>query len=248
MNPTDRFSILLRRGAGVVAAVLALSAVAVPPAGAAPIARATYTGTASGGAEVAFTVSADGTLVISYSISAAGSTCQYDAAGQAGDWQGAPIVGGAFHYRLSDAILFRGSFSGSRSASGTFRLFHPAVGGTQPCDTGVVRWSATTNAASPSGRSPAKHTVATSVDVRQASSALLTGQISAARKQCRASRTVILWNGLRRVASTRSEAGGTYSFADPALWSGHSVRVSVTARTVRGAACAAGSSIFIQTS
>jgi hypothetical protein len=127
-------------------------AIGALPADASPIPGAAYNGVAADGATVAFTVSPDGALVTSYRLSGVpGNTCMFNAGGDNGVWQGAPIVGGAFQYALYDAILFQGTFPGPQSAAGSFRLFNHATSVTQACDTGTVSWTATTTATPPHG-------------------------------------------------------------------------------------------------
>jgi hypothetical protein len=210
-----------------------------------PIAGATYAGVASDRAGVDFTLSPDGTLVTAYQITGAlGSTCALNANGNDGVWEGAPIVSGAFVYRIADLILFRGSFAGPRSASGTFRLHNRATRFTPACDTGIVTWTATTTAA-PLAGSGGRSGVATRVVLRRLSQTRLGGRINTPSGACRAARAVILWRGSRRIARTKSNADGTFSFVRSPTMRGHIVRASVLARPVRRAICTAGSSTFI---
>ncbi|HZV73369.1 MAG TPA: hypothetical protein VFF79_06605 [Conexibacter sp.] len=229
-------------------------------AGADGIAGATYTGVPNGGGAITFTVAADGTSLTSYRISdVAGSTCTFNAEGDAGIWEGAPIVDGWFEYRLHDAILLRGTFPGAQSASGTFRFSNHATQATAACDTGTVGWTATTTAApppspttgspgaTPGGGTPAvKPRFATRVVLRRLSRTRLGGRIQSRGSACRAGRTVTLWRGPRRIATTRSRADGTYSFARKAVVRNRRVRASVPARAGATAVCAPGSSRFIR--
>ena len=57
---------------------------------------------------------------------------------------------------------------------------------------------------------------------------------------------VILWRGDRRMASTKSKAGGRFSFPRTASIRGSFVRASTPAGNVKAGACAAGSSTFIK--
>lgn len=205
-----------------------------------------------------FTVSSDGTIVTSYRITNVhADNCQFTAEGDQGVWEGAPIVNNAFQYTYYDAILFRGTFPGAQSASGQFRLYNHATSATAACDTGTVSWTATT-ATSPTGSSgtggpgrgtgpnAAKHHFATRVALRKLSTKRLGGRISSANKACRAGRTVILWRGSHRVASTKSKTDGSYSFVRSASVRGRRVRASSAVRTIRAGICAAGSSTFIR--
>jgi hypothetical protein len=240
--------------------VLALAWVgAVSPAAADPIPGATYSGVAADGARLTLKVSSDGTIVTSYRITnVKTNSCQFTAEGDEGAWEGAPIVNNAFEYRYYDAILFRGSFPGVQSASGQFRLYNHASAATAACDTGTVSWTVTTAARPPSGSSgpgapgrgtgpnATKHRFATRMAFRKLSRTRLGGRIISSTKACRAGRTVILWRGSRRVASTKSKADGSYSFARSAAVRGRRVRASSTARTIRAGICSAGSSTFIR--
>jgi hypothetical protein len=251
------------RRLSIIVVVMLASAIAAASAAAGPIAGATYNGTAASGARVTFTVSPDGTLVTSYRIGAvAGGPCQILAEGDNGVWPGAPIVANAFTYSYSSysAITFSGSFTGAQSASGTFRLDTPRVNGAPGCDTGTVDWTASTSAAAPpgsggsSGGGPGggpggaghRHVFVTRITFRKASKLVLRGQIKSPHGACRAGRTVILWRGTRRIASTKSKAGGKFSFPRTALVRGRHVRASTPARNMQAGTCAAASSTFIK--
>ena len=235
------------------------------PAGADPIAGATYSGLAADGARVTFTVSPDGTLVDSYRITNVhGDTCLFTAAGEQTEWEGAPIVNNAFQYRLYDAILFQGTFPGTQSASGTFRLYDHATGARRACDTGTVGWTASTTAhpsptgpgwsAGPGGGTGGgsganggranRHVFVTRVTLRKLSSKRLAGRISSTSGACRAGRTVVLWLRTHRFTTTRTKANGTFWFARSKAVRARQVRASVLSRTVRAGVCAAGSSKF----
>ena len=244
-----------RRAIVILAAVLACASAAAP-AGAAPIAGATYTGTAADGAQVSFTISPDGTLVTSYQlVGVPGNTCSFFANGDAGAWPGAPIEDNAFTYHLRTAIALQGSFAGTRSASGTFDFHQDATSQTPACDTGLVRWTASTTAnpvpgqggggGPGSGPGRRHHSIATRISLRR-SPRKLGGRVTSPTGGCRAGRTVILWRGSRRIGSTRSKAGGSFSFARSPQLRGRPVRVSTPARTARAGACAAASSTFIK--
>lgn len=87
---------------------------------------------------------------------------------------------------------------------------------------------------------------ATRVTFRKASCTLQRGQIKSSMGRCRAGRTVILWRGNRRIASTKSKAGGNFSFARTASVRGRAVRASTLARSMQAGACAAACSVFIK--
>jgi hypothetical protein len=241
--------------------VLAWAAAAVP-AYADPVPGATYTGVAADGAGVVFTVSSDGTIVDSYRVTdVMAPGCQFTAEGDNGIWPGAAIVNNAFSYQLYTAIYFDGTFPGAQSASGTFRFDDAATAATAACDTGTVAWTATTTATPPStgsgtgtgpgtgtgtgGGGHGKRTFATRVAFRKLSRKLVGGRVTSSDAACRADRTVILWRLSKRIGSTKSKAGGSFSFARSSKVRGHRVRASVAARTVKSGICAAGSSTFI---
>ena len=223
---------------------------------------ATYNGVAADGANVTFTVSSDGTIVDSYKVSdvVVANACTFLAEGDSGVWPGAPIVNSTFEYTLADAVLFGGAFPGPQLVA--FRLYDAATNGRPACDTGTVSWTATTTATPPpsgsgngngsgngkgtgSGSGGGAHRFASRVALRRLSPKLDGGRIISASSACRANRKVILWRGRRRIASTRSKAGGRFSFARSATVRHHSIRASVAARTVPAGICAAGSSTFI---
>lgn len=252
----------------LLAALLAGLFVAPPALGAA-IAGATYHGTGADGANVTFTVSSDGTIVDSYLITGIKtSTCSFLGSGEQGVWQGAPIATDAFDYEFYDAISFRGTFDGRQSASGTFRFYDPATASTPACDTREVQWTAKTtatppNTGTPGGGTPGggtkgggtpgggsksshrKPTFATRIRLRQRSRTLVAGQIRSANRGCIARRQIILWRGRRKLATTRSNADGTFTFRRSAKVRGHLVRASATAALIRAGTCAAGSSTFV---
>jgi hypothetical protein len=250
----------------VIVAVALVAAVSAVPAGADPIGGATYRGVAADGAMVQFTVSSDGTLVNSYAISGVngqvpgGGTCQFVAEGQNGTWEGAPIANKAFGYQLRNQILFQGTFNGAQAASGIFQLYSPAGNGSPACDTGTVSWTATTTATpggGPGGQGGGsgqggngggghKSIFLTRITFRKASTQLLLGQIKSSHGTCRAGRTVVLWMGRHRIASTKSKAGGKFSFARAARIRGRAVRASTPAKNMPAGSCAAGSSTFIK--
>src|SRR5262245_41089757 len=100
------------------------------------IAGTTYAGSAATGGSVKFTVAPDGSRVTAYEVRGVpGDSCVFVAVGTEGDWEGAPIVNGAFEYRVHDVELFQGSIPDPASASGTLRYFQRAVAGVRPaCD------------------------------------------------------------------------------------------------------------------
>jgi hypothetical protein len=247
-----------RRLRAAILVALAAAVLAVPAA-AAPIPGATYHGKASDGAILTFTVSADGSDVSYYQLlDVIAGACRLTAEGDAGVWSGAPISGNSFTYQLGDlqtvnSILFQGTFTGAKSASGTFRLYDVATPQTAACDTGAVTWTATTTA-SPSGPKtggggggpgPGTATFATRVSFHRVSSKRLGGRLGSSAVACRAGRTITLWRRSRRIATTTSNAKGKFSFDRSTRVRSQRVRVTVTARKVKAGMCAAGSSTFI---
>ena len=120
-----------------------------------PIPGVTYTGTVQEGTSegsITFTISSDGTIVSSYSILGlsgtytSGGSCGFVAGGDAGIWEGAPIVNNDFSYEPGIGASFQGSFIGPQTASGTLRLFQPSTlpEGVAACDSGTITWTATT--------------------------------------------------------------------------------------------------------
>jgi hypothetical protein len=228
------------------------------PAAAAAIPGATYTGVPASGGTLTLTVAADGTRVSSYRIDVQGDTCTFVAEGDDGVWEGAAIVSDVFEYRLYDSIVLRGTFSGAQSVTGTFRLYNYAVGSKPACDTGTVAWSASTTATPPapgstvatggSAATPssARPRFATGVLLRRRSRSKLSGRVRSASATCRAGRRVLLVQGSRTIASTRSASDGRYSFRRTARLRGRRVRALATARALEGATCAAGSSKAIR--
>jgi len=229
------------------------------------IAGAAYAGTAADGATVRFAIAADGTSVTSYRISdVPGSTCTFNAEGDASVWEGAPIVDGAFDYALEDAIAFHGTFPGAQTAAGTFRFFNHATAATPACDSGTVSWSATTTATpaaaggggaqgggsqtsgSGGGPAPAPPRFATRVTLGRLSRTRLGGHVGSGVRACRGGRVVTLWRGQQRIATTRTRADGSFRFARSARVRGRRVRASTPLRTVKGALCTAGSSRFVK--
>ena len=250
----------------MLALAAAASALAGGQARADAIPGAVYAGSAQDGASVTLTVASDGTSVTAYRISnVPGSTCTFNAEGDARIWEGAPIVDGAFDYALEDAIVLHGTFPGAQTAAGTFRFDDHATAATPACDTGTVSWTASTTAAppassggggqpggsQPSGPSgarpaPAKPRFATHVTFRRLSRTRLGGKLSSASRSCRAGRLVTLWRGQRRVATTRTRSDGSFGFARAKSLRGRDVRAAAPASTLKGAVCAAGSSRFVK--
>lgn len=214
---------------------------------AAPVPGASYHGVAADYAIVNFTVSSDGTSITSYSITnVRGNTCTFNGNGVAGSWAGTPIVGNAFDYQLGASLTFQGSFPGAQSASGTFAFQNAAVPSAyvKACDSGTVRWTATTTATPPSGGGtgtgkPGPTKIPTHVSFRALSRTTLGGRIASTRRVCLAGRTLTLWRGRTRIARTRTTANGTYAFRRSTKLHGHSVHVDVAARTVAGTLCEA---------
>jgi hypothetical protein len=239
---------------------VALVVVAAPtPAYADPVPDATYHGVATDGATVSLTVSSDGTIVTAYNvIGAHADTCTFYGEGDPSGWVGAPIASNAFRYQFYDRIMFAGTFPGPQSAAGTFRFYDVPQGGRPACDTGTVSWTATTTAKPSAGTGSAgggaqsgsgkKRPFVTRVVLHKLSKTRIGGHLSSSKASCRAGRTVILWRGTHRIASTKTKANGTYTFTRPALWRNRRVRASATVRYLPRAAgtCAAGSSSFIK--
>jgi hypothetical protein len=241
--------------------VIALGSVlAASAARGAEVPGATYTGTHAGGGTIEFTVSADGTRLDSYRIrDVPGDTCIFNAGGDKGEWEGAPIIDHAFEYRLYDSsLILRGAFAGAQSASGTLRMSNQAVPGVKPaCDTGTVAWTASTTAtppaaapqaaSSPSGpaASPTaavRTSFGTSVALRRLGKTRLAGRIGSAHRGCRSKRRVTLKRGSTTIRSTLSRADGTFQFPRSGSVRGRQVRATVAARAGATVACAAGSS------
>ena len=244
---------------GVLAFVAVVCAATAVPALASSVPGATYNGRTAGGAYVRFTVSADGRQVNSYEITGViGDTCQFSAQGNEPAFPGAPITNNAFSYGFDQAFSFSGRFSGAQSAMGTYQFHRDAIGGQPACDSGVVRWTATTTAkpktteptasgptgSGPTGSGPtgSEPTVRTSVSLHKMARARLGGRITAEGGICTRSRTVTLWRGKHKIRSTRSGKGGSYRFARTAAVRGQRVHVTVAKRTVTGAICSAASS------
>jgi hypothetical protein len=221
---------------------------AAAAAGGDAIPGATYGGTAADGAQVTLTISSDGTLVTAYRITgASGGSCQFYGEGDSGVWQGAPIVNNTFVYHLGDALSLRGTFPNAQSASGTFQFQQAASGHAAACNSGIISWTLTTTAHPGSGGTGGHEPAFwTRISFRRASTKMLRGQIKSPGGACRAGRTVYLWRGGRRIASTKSKAGGKFSFAVTTRVRGRQVRASAAARSVQAGACAAGSSVFIK--
>ena len=227
-----------------------------------PIPGAAYTGAASDGGQVAFTVSADGTLISSYELTSVGNVqCQLIVEQSTG-WEGAPIVGGAFDYELPGTVTFQGSFPGSQSAKGTFRLYSPATDARPACDSGTLSWTATTTAtprggppgnpgqpgqpgSNNGGKGTTKSKFSTTVGLHALSRKLLGGSLSSKNSACRIGRVVILWRGAHRVGSTRTKRNGSYTFRRSSRLHGRHVRASVATLTLTTAICTAATSKFI---
>lgn len=126
-------------------AVAAVGLAVVASAGANHIAGATYNGTISGAGTLTFTVTADGTSISSLSAPGPipGNSCTFSNV-SVNYVTPLPITNHTFN-DSSPPLYFAGSFPGSQSASGTFRINDTSV----PCDTGTLSWSATTTSAPP---------------------------------------------------------------------------------------------------
>ena len=169
---------------------------------------------------------------------------------------------------------FQGAFPGAQSASGTFNIHQDSTGpptstSTSPaCDTGTVSWTARTTSTPPAPGSGApgsgnggsggpgsggsgpvgggQHpTFVSRLRLRRLSRTRLGGRIRSPSGACRGRRTIILWRGSRRIASTTSNANGSFSFPRSAAVRGRRVRVSSPWLGVSGGTCAAASSTFI---
>jgi hypothetical protein len=75
---------------------------------------------------------------------------------------------------------------------------------------------------------------------------MLTGRIASPVGACRAGRTVYLWRGSRRIASTTAKTGGKFSFPRSVNVRSRAVRASAPTHNVKAGVCAAGSSTFIK--
>jgi hypothetical protein len=75
---------------------------------------------------------------------------------------------------------------------------------------------------------------------------MLTGRIASPVGACRAGRTVYLWRGSRRIASTTAKTAGKFSFPRSVKVRGRAVRASAPTHNVKTGVCAAGSSTFIK--
>jgi hypothetical protein len=223
-----------RRDVRVLTVVAVVCAATAVPALASPVPGATYNGRTANGAYVRFTVSANGTQVDSYEITGVvGDTCQFSAQGTEPAFPGAPIKSNAFTYGFDQAFSLSGRFPGARSATGTFHFHRDAIGAQPACDSGVVRWTATTTAGTAVKTRVSLHTMALS---------RLGGRITAKSATCTRGRTVRLWRGKHELRSTRSGKGGSFWFAHTAALRGRRVHVTVAKRAVRGAICGAASS------
>ncbi len=256
-----RTIVKMTAGGGLVALLTVLALAGAPASLAAlapPVPGATYHGIASDYGVVTFTVSADGTSLASYSISAHGTTstkyqtCSFQSIG--GDGWSTPITHDSFNYSPDTSVAFTGTFNGRRSASGTFELSKASTPGSLACSTGPVTWTATVTSTGSrggggggatgngggtngnGGGSGATH-VATVVIFHRLSSTRIGGSLRSSGKGCASSRTLILWRGSRRIATTRSKANGTYSFTRSRTVRGRTVRVQVTQRTIAGFVC-----------
>jgi len=243
----------------IVLISLVVAAVAAPVALAsgAPVPGATYKGTGPHGAIVNFTLSPDGTLVTSYQLfNVPANTCSFNSAAGPQGFPGVPIHDNAFSFDVHPftSVVFHGSFTGPTSAAGTLRLYQGATGQSPPCDSGTLNWTATTTSTPPagsgpggSGSGPGHHKpFLTRVSLRRSSSRWLTGQIASPAGACRAGRKVVLWRGSRRIASTKTKAGGKFSFSRSLKVRGRAVRASTATMSVKSGVCAAGSSKFIK--
>ncbi len=244
-----------------VALAFALPAVFPVAAQGTVIPGATYAGTAAGGATISFTVASDATIVNSYKICGAqgrssdGGSCQFLGAGDAGYWEGAPIVDDGFGYSVGPQNLLQGTFTGAQSASGTFRLYNPAAGPAPSCDTGTVSWTASTTASPPSaggsggvsghGKVQTKSVYGTRITVLEASAKQFDGRLVSPSRLCSARRVITDWVGVLRERTTRTRSNGTFTFPRTSSMGGQQVRTGVSALGTRSATCAAASSAFI---
>jgi hypothetical protein len=119
------------------------------------IAGATYNGTSAGGA-VSFMVTPDGAGISSFSIEGpipnnCGSVSNF----QKNYTQPLPITNHTFSDNSSTFVL-NGSFPGTQTASGTYRIKTTIYGpgGSTTCDTGDVAWNASTTASPPPDPEP----------------------------------------------------------------------------------------------
>ena len=135
--------------------LLAAALFAVPiDASANHIAGATYNGTSAGGA-VSFTVTPDGAGISSFSIDGpVPNNCGSVSNFQKNYTTPLPITNHTFSDNSSTFVL-NGSFPGTQSASGTYRIKTTIYGpGGGTCDTGDVAWNASTTASPPPNPEP----------------------------------------------------------------------------------------------
>jgi hypothetical protein len=127
----------------VLLAVAAASLWAAPSAGANHIAGASYSGAITNAGSLSFTVSADGSGITSMSAAGPipGNNCTFSNV-SATYVQPLPITNHSFN-DSSPPLYFAGTFGGTQSASGTFRINQAG------CDTGNLSWTATTSALPP---------------------------------------------------------------------------------------------------
>lgn len=153
-------------------------------------------------------------------------------------WLAPPCHSGTVHWTASTASHPPGGGSTGGGTSGT-------GGGSTGTGSGGTG-GGTSGSKSPSTGKPKRRAIITRVTLRPPTRTALRGHLTSSNRSCRAGRTVILWQVTKRVATARTAADGSFSFARPKLWRGKHVRVSVTARTLRGGpVCAAGSSVYI---
>lgn len=224
---------------------------------------ASYAGTVANGGAIHFTVAADASRLTSYRISeVAGDTCVFVAGGDAGEWEGAAIVSNAFAYNLSGAFFLRGTFPAAQSAAGTLRFSNPAVAGVKPaCDSGVLAWSASTQAApqpvggapapgpgstQPSTAKPGLRRYRTTFVLNRPGRVRLVGRLRSLGGGCADRRRVTLKRGTRTVASATSKANGTFSFRRTRSLRGVTVRFTVAERRRAVLVCGAATSRAIR--
>jgi hypothetical protein len=142
----------VKRTAVLVSIAAAVCLTFASSAAAFHIAGATYNGTHAGGGTVSFAVTPDGSGLSSFSVGGPvqGNICTFGGSSITFT-QPLPIVNHAFNLSSSSTSV-SGSFTGVQQASGNFRI---KTFGPFSCDSGIVPWTASTNA-SPAGSEECK--------------------------------------------------------------------------------------------
>jgi hypothetical protein len=91
-----------------------------------------------------------------------------------------------------------------------------------------------------------RRSITTRVVLRKLSTRRLGGRLTASQRACRAARVVVLWRGSKRIGTTRTSAGGGYSFPLSRSLRGRAVRAAAASYSSTSLLCEAASSIFIR--